>query len=215
MSTEPVPLLAGANPVRAEDGPQDVPQEPGSIVGPTRLIAASEPPGIAAILTAARSQLGTLARSSGWTKYGQWYADNIAHDQEYADANFCDMFVSWCANKTGLASVVGQYAYCPAHAGWFYRQGHWGHTPRPGAVVFFNWYGRTGPDNAEHVGFVESVRSDGRLVTIEANTTEGGAGGPAGVWRRVRATDVVVGYGYPPYPNNPVPVAADDDCWVA
>jgi CHAP domain len=215
--TEPVPPFGSPAPLRPEDGPQDVSQEPGGVADLARLLAFPEPPGAAAMLNMARSQLGTLARSSGWTPYGQWYADHIAHDQAFATADFCDMFISWCADRTHLGSVVGERAFCPWHARWFYDAGHWGHTPRPGAPVFFNWKGQLGsPDDAEHVGLLESTRSDGRIVTIEANTRKDGTG-PIGVWRRVRDPQgIVIGYGYPPYPSapTPTPATADEDCWV-
>lgn len=208
--TEPEPLLPFAlNPVRPEDGPQDVPQEAGSVLPEHEaLLTATAPPAaLTAYLNAARSQLGTIAHTSGWTPYGQWYA-NRHGDPTFATGNFCDMFASWAAWKASDGSEVGEYAFCPYHAAWFAAHGHWGHTPRIGGLVFYNWYGRLGStDNAEHVGIVEDIRSDGRIVTIEGNTTQDGAGGPAGVWRRVRNPNgVVIGYGYPPYPTSPTPV---------
>jgi hypothetical protein len=67
--------------------------------------------------------------------------------------------------------------------------------------VFFSW---NGDSTAEHVGMVEAIRPNGRLVTIEGNVSAGG-GQRDGVRRMVRGRGAVVGYGYPPY----LPAASD------
>jgi surface antigen len=144
------------------------------------------------MLNIARSQIGYRAQSGNRNKFGRWYGmDGVS---------WCDEFISWCAVQAGARDIVGKAAYTPAHADWFQKMGRWGHTPRRGAIVFYNW-----PDRVfriQHVGIVESVRSDGRIVTIEGNTSSGFGGSQSnggGVFRRVRSTVCVVGYGYPQY----------------
>lgn len=144
------------------------------------------------VLNIARSQLGYHASSGKRTKYGRWYGmDGV---------NWCDIFVSWVGVHAGARSIVGRAAYTPAHADWFRHQGRWGHTPKRGAIVFFDF-----PDSThriQHIGIVERVRSDGRIVTIEGNTVSGSYGSQyagGGVYRRVRSQSLVVGYGYPAY----------------
>lgn len=197
---EPVPPGGHPAPLRPEDGPQDVSQEPGSIElhTVTDFTAAALPvydPGREALLTVARSQIGTLAKASGWTPYGQWYADRH-HRPEFETADFCDMFCSWCGSKAGYGDEVGECAWCPSHAARFAGAHELEQTQVPGALVFYNWEGHTGsPDDAEHVGILETTRPDGRIVVIEANTRKDGTG-PIGVWRRVRQPrGAVIGYG--------------------
>jgi hypothetical protein len=72
--------------------------------------------------------------------------------------------------------------------------------------VFFDF-----PDShtgIQHVGFVERVRADGTLVTIEGNTSSGTSGSQdngGGVYRRTRPPAYVVGYGRPAYQEAIVP----------
>lgn len=143
------------------------------------------------VLNIARSQLGYRGQSGHRSKFNRWYG---------MYGSWCDMFISWVGVQARARNIVGKAAYTPAHAAWFQAQGRWGHTPRRGAIVFFNWPG-DGVNRIQHVGIVESVRSDGRIVTIEGNTSAGvgsqSAGG--GVYRRVRSQSLVVGYGYPEY----------------
>ncbi len=144
------------------------------------------------VLNIARSQLGYRAPSGYRSKYNRWYG---------MYGSWCDMFMSWVGVQANARDVIGKAAYTPSHAAWFKAQGRWGHTPKRGAIVFFNWP-NDGVNRIQHVGIVESVRRDGRIVTIEGNTSNGIYGSQsqgAGVWRRVRATNTVVGYGYPNY----------------
>jgi hypothetical protein len=146
------------------------------------------------MLNIARSQLGYSAPSGYRGKYNRWYG---------MPGSWCDMFISWVGVQANARAIVGKAAYTPAHANWFKSQGRWGHTPRRGAIVFFDWPG-DGVNRIQHVGIVESVRSDGRIVTIEGNTVSGVWGSQShggGVWRRVRSQSLVVGYGYPKYHN--------------
>ncbi|WP_199516834.1 CHAP domain-containing protein [Nucisporomicrobium flavum] len=168
------------NRIREADGPQDVSQEPGPAAdGENR----ARHGGADRLLDVARSQLGYREGARNDTKYGRWYGMN--------HAAWCDMFVSWCADRSGLIDVVGRFAYTVHHAGWFRQHGRWGRTPRPGAIVFFDWRGGNDISGIDHVGIVEAVRGDGAIVTIEGNTGDM-------VARRVRRANIV-GYGYPDY----------------
>jgi hypothetical protein len=144
------------------------------------------------ILNIARSQLGYRESRGNRTKFGRWYGmDGVP---------WCDIFISWIGVQAGARNVIGRSAYTPAHADWFRREGRWGRTPRRGSIAFFDF-----PDSLrriQHVALVESVRPDGRIVTIEGNTSAGWGGSQSdggGVYRRVRSTSHVVGYGYPAY----------------
>ncbi|GAB2918790.1 CHAP domain-containing protein [Nonomuraea fastidiosa] len=144
------------------------------------------------LLDVMRSQLGYTEGPSGWTVFGSWWAKRHKKPDWWASEPWCDMFVSWAANKAGLLAVVGDSAWTPGHAQWFKDRGQWGHKPRKGAVVFFDWAGSRDIPAIDHVGVVESVRKDGTVVTIEGNTGNQ-------VKRRVRSMNVIAGFGYPAY----------------
>lgn len=146
------------------------------------------------MLNIARSQLGYRAPSGYRGKFNRWYG---------MAGSWCDMFISWVGVQANARAIIGKAAYTPAHAAWFQATGRWGHTPRRGAIVFFNWPG-DGVNRIQHVGIVERVLGDGRIQTIEGNTSSGVWGSQShggGVFRRIRSTRLVVGYGYPHYAN--------------
>lgn len=130
------------------------------------------------------------AGTANWTIFGKWYGLN--------PAEWCDMFVSYCAEKGGEAAAVGKYAYCPSHVNFFKGRGQWfnrgAKVPQAGDVIFFG--------DADHVGLVESV-SGGYVHTIEGNTRSGSTlvvnGG--GVFRKQYplTSSYIMGYGRPAY----------------
>ncbi|MEW9547475.1 CHAP domain-containing protein [Nonomuraea sp. NPDC050783] len=136
-----------------------------------------------------RQELGYKEKSGQFTKFGQWYADHV-QDTQFRDAPWCDMFLAWAADKSGLTSYVGEFAWTPSHAAWFMKQGAWSRQPEPGALVFYDWRGGKSYKGIDHVGVVERVEGK-KIHTIEANVD--------GVWlkRKTRETDKVVGYGIP------------------
>ncbi|WP_188197203.1 CHAP domain-containing protein [Nonomuraea sp. SYSU D8015] len=145
------------------------------------------------LLAEARAQLGYTESPSGWTVFGSWWAKRHGKPSSWALAPWCDMFIAWCANKAGLLPVVGDHAWTVGHAEWFKNRGQWGHTPRKGAIVFFDWGGTRDIKRIDHVGLVEAVRDGGRtIVTIEGNTQNR-------VMRRWRSLENVAGFGYPAY----------------
>jgi hypothetical protein len=157
-------------------------------------------PTAADTLKVALSQVGTTEYAAGGTKFNQWFMKSsyakagVARDggsiSDYANASWCDMFVSWVGAQARVKGIGGD-AFTPAHARWFQQQGRWGKVPKPGAVVFFSWNGH-GIDHIDHVGLVIKDNHDGTIRTIEGNTDHA-------VRIRTRSTDYVVGYGYPEY----------------
>ncbi|MFI6299530.1 CHAP domain-containing protein [Nonomuraea sp. NPDC050790] len=147
------------------------------------------------MVAACRKHLGYRERPDGWTRYGQWYADTVGN-QAFARAPWCAMSLSYVAETLGLGKVVGRYAYTPWWADWFRDQGRWHQTPRAGDIVFFDWAGSKNIPAIDHVGIVESVMADGRVVTIEFNTSNA-------CMRRVRSRSTIAGFGRPAYPDAP------------
>ncbi|MFD4397865.1 LysM peptidoglycan-binding domain-containing protein [Kitasatospora sp. NPDC058478] len=129
------------------------------------------------------------------TPFGTWYGLN--HQP------FCDMFVSWCADKGGEAAAVGRFAFCPSHVQTFRNKGQWYARDaafKRGDVIFFSWDG--GPA-ADHVGIVLEDSAPGQPVkTVEGNTarTSGAGQGSGGcVARKTRPRSVILGAGRPAF----------------
>ncbi|MGI5156595.1 CHAP domain-containing protein [Microbispora sp. CA-102843] len=142
------------------------------------------------LLDAVRPELGYRERAGKHTKFGAWYADNVAKDPDFKTAPWCDMFVSWAADRAGVQDHVGEFALTTRHAKWFKKHQAWSDRPEPGAVVFFAWSGSKKIRDIDHVGVVEKVVG-GKVHTIEGNVD--------GVWlkRKVRDKSKIVGYGLP------------------
>ncbi|WP_326640991.1 CHAP domain-containing protein [Streptosporangium sp. NBC_01755] len=160
----------------------------------------------AQVLDLASKQIGVHENAQGGgTKFHSWYMsspraqETVARDggtlRGYANAPWCAMFVSWVGEMAGIRPTMGWDAYTVTHAKWFKENKHWGTTPTPGAVVYFDWAGSKSIDGIDHVGFVKKDNGDGTITTIEGNTGNGN------VEQRIRPVSQVVGYGYPVYSN--------------
>ncbi|GLY87293.1 hypothetical protein Airi02_052220 [Actinoallomurus iriomotensis] len=156
-------------------------------------------------LKLATSQVGVSEDSSGGgTKFQKWFVSSpwaergVERDggqvSDYANANWCDMFVSWIGAQLGVKGM-GADAFTRTHAQWFKDQGRWGENATPGSVVFFSWSGSKSIDDIDHVGMVIKDNHDGTIQTIEGNTDNA-------VKIRTRDKSTVVGYGYPEYGSN-------------
>lgn len=86
---------------------------------------------------------------------------------------WCAYFVSWMYQEAGTPIGPGGEGtgWVPAIETWGRQQGRYfeGRTPQPGDIAIFE---RTGDGVADHTGIVESVGRDGRIHTIEGNTSE-------------------------------------------
>ncbi|WP_170991151.1 CHAP domain-containing protein [Herbidospora galbida] len=140
------------------------------------------------LITLLRKEIGYQEQSGGYTKFGDWY-NAVETDADYSYQPWCDMFLSWGANKLGYSDWFGEFSYTVAHAEWFQAQGAWGHKPQPGAVVFFDWDGGGSVDGIDHVGLVTKVDGS-QFTSIEGNTSNM-------VQERTHDEGTVVGFGYP------------------
>lgn len=135
------------------------------------------------VLNIANYQLGYQENPDGWTKYGQWYADNVAHNQSFAYADWCCMFVTWCMRSAGVTGADwpttspqgSEVNYC---ANWLRAQGFsYGKNIMPVVddnhvtIVFYCWDGD--PTDRDHVGMVYNYYFDDPstclLEVIEGN----------------------------------------------
>lgn len=108
---------------------------------------------------------GTQIGNWNGRKFWSWYGFSSRQP-------WCACFVSWCANQCGYikAGVIPKFALVTDGISWFKKKGEWRsrkYKPRPGDIIFFDWYG---DGSRDHVGIVESC--DGRYVhTIEGNSS--------------------------------------------
>jgi hypothetical protein len=140
------------------------------------------------VLDVARSQLGVVESPPGSNQvlYASWAG--------IPGLAWCGAFVCWVLDRAGALDVP-TFVWTPSGAQAYKDRGRWDHTPSIGDVVFFTW-----PEVGRicHVGFVEAVRDDGSVVTIEGNTDERGGGTGGKVMRHVRRA-YMTGFGQPAY----------------
>ena len=125
----------------------------------------------AGIISVALSQLDYEEGVNSYSKYGQWYG--------FPNGDWCDMFVSWCADEAGLSREVFPIAAsCTIHVGLFRDAGTYydsaarggSYVPRQGDVIFFYNYPAYPAGNVlRHVGIVLCVEN-GYVFTIEGNS---------------------------------------------
>lgn len=133
---------------------------------------------------------GTQIGNWNGRKFWSWYGFGSRQP-------WCACFVSWCANQCGYikAGVIPKFALVTDGISWFKKKGEWRsrkYKPRPGDIIFFDWYG---DGSRDHVGIVESC--DGRYVhTIEGNSSNlcRRKTYPVGWYE-------IYGYGVPKYPG--------------
>ena len=157
------------------------------------------------LLTELRSHIGYYKRPGSITKFGEWYAKQVKNSV-YSTAQWCAIFVSYCAAQAGLLGVIPLHAYTPSGVAWWKSQGRWTNGlagVQPGDLVYFN-FGSLG--RVSHVGVVEQVLADGSVYTIEGNTSSTVSGDQrnSGTVARKHRKAHIVGYGRPNYPT-PVP----------
>jgi len=149
------------------------------------------------MLAQARKSLGISGRPNVITRE---YAAH--HGSDFLKASWCDMSITYWARHSDNSKAVlpaGDRAYTVWHAEDFQKLKRWysGTTAnvnkaKPGDIVFFDWGSSNSVGAIDHVGIVEKVLGNGRVQTIEGNTSDS-------VRRRVRSSSVIAGYGRPAY----------------
>ena len=144
------------------------------------------------IVKVAQKEMGYTEEASGWTKYGQWYADLVG-DQEYATANWSCMFAAWCGMEAGLSEEeYGYFGYTGYWVSWFKNNNAF-HEPASykaskGDIVFFD----TNKDGKiDNVGIVEK-NSWGKISVIKGNVNK-----KVDRVKYDKKADVIYGYGTP------------------
>lgn len=131
-------------------------------------------------LRIANNEVGYKENKDGTTKYGVWYG--------IPKGGWCAMFVSWCANQTGvLGDKIPKFAGCGDGVRWFKNKNQWVTIPKPGDLFFLKPT-KSGATSS-HVGIVYSVNGN-KFTTIEGNYNNK----VAKITRRIDATDIL-GFG--------------------
>jgi cell wall-associated NlpC family hydrolase len=117
----------------------------------------------AAVVAAAKSQVGYKETGNNDNKFGVWYGAN--------HQSWCAMFVSWCFDQAHALPALEKFAYCPALESWAHSKGMI--VPiaqvQAGDVLLFDW---THKGIAEHTGIATGPIDPHThlLPTIEGNT---------------------------------------------
>lgn len=166
------------------------------------------------VLDVARHEIGVTESPAGSNeqKYGAEFHDN--------GVAWCAIFTSWCFKHAGDINLIGGFDdYTVSMAQWFYNHQQWIEPygkVQPGDVVFFH-FGSTNTGrwkNIHHVGIVEGIAADGRIITIEGNTSVSSDDNGGAVMRRVRSRSGIAGFGRPKYAVAAAPVVPEKFYWV-
>jgi peptidoglycan hydrolase-like protein with peptidoglycan-binding domain len=118
----------------------------------------------------ALGELGYVEGSNNDTKYGSWYGMN--------NQPWCAMFVSWCANQSGVLQnssntngLVPKYASVYLGMQWYQTQNRFGakasYKPHYGDILFLK------SDGASHTAIVVGYEeSSNTLCTVEGNFSD-------------------------------------------
>ncbi|GIH26172.1 hypothetical protein Aph01nite_44820 [Acrocarpospora phusangensis] len=151
-----------------------------------RLLARDQPPSVTTpqetpissiadkLLDAARQEIGYSVKNGQKSKYGAWYAQDTSAG--FADAPWCDSFVSWAAGAAGVTKSVGKFAHTPDHQAWFKAQHAWSAQPAPGSVAFLKEHAQVGiveKINGRDVTTIESLHGQVQRVTRPATEFSG------------------------------------------
>lgn len=125
------------------------------------------------------------------------HVPGVTDQPGFWDDFWCAMNASVCCRDVGIplwtAAVAGVIERAQRGLdGW-----SWGHEPRLGALMCFDF---PGGGRTDHVGSgIEAIRDDGQVIDIEGNHNDR-------CERVVRdPVQYVIGYAYPPFDDDPAP----------
>lgn len=149
----------------------------------------------ASVLDCARSQIGVKENPPGSNnvKYNTWYYGHEVSGDWYP---WCAVFITWCFWQTGILdrlNGISNKAGCDPYMRWAKAKSLWEQKPKVGALVLFDW---DGDGSADHIGIVEAIISNSKIVTIEGNTAIGNDSNGGEVMRRTRYSSDIIGYIY-------------------
>jgi cell wall-associated NlpC family hydrolase len=160
------------------------------------------PKGAKVAVAWALAQAGTVEHPAG-SNWGPKIEDWIKASGYGGPVPWCQCFANAAAVQGGAPQLrtgftptvlngIGGYKRIPST------------QARAGDFVFYKWPG-VSRDACDHVGVLLGAPANGRVETVEGNTSSGVSGSQnngGGVYHRTdRSTAFVVGYVRPPYPN--------------
>jgi hypothetical protein len=163
------------------------------------------------ILDICAAQLGKHEAADGSTEFGRWLDAQAPKTSVYTKADWCAASVLKCISQVpgGLEAIGGLHkgdAYVQNMHNRLRALGLVDGTAGARKIVFYNWRG-TGPED-NHVGIVKSV--SGRTLKVY----EGNHSNRYELVTRAWDSQVTGFANWWPHVKQPVPVVADDDCWV-
>ena len=149
------------------------------------------------VLDVARKYIGVIEKPNNNVVFNTIYYGREVSGAQY---KWCCAFI-WCifkeANASNLFCGGQKTALCQFALDYYRRNKQFFLTnPQPGDLVFFR-FGQSSRET-NHIGFVESVNTDGSLNTIEGNTSDASSNNGGMVMRRIRSSGIV-GYARPNY----------------
>lgn len=156
-----------------------------------------------ALVSVALAEEGYTEGSNNYSKYGEWYYNNVSQSIDYSHADWCAMFISWCARQAGIpTSIIKNNAWAGSMSsskrtgnfgGQYYPKGSI--TPQKGDIAYYGW----GSSSSQHVEIVIST-SGNTFTSIGGNT---GGGTKVYVHKNYSFTSSdVVGFERPNYDGN-------------
>lgn len=151
------------------------------------------------IVEAAQNELNDADKTVGGYRYKNWYG---------MDANWCAMFVSYCADKCGFIEkgIMPKTASVAASKHWYinnnlYHDAASGYVPKAGDIIIFG-------NGMSHTGIVTGYNPETKkLTTIEGNsgrssTTPYHKGSHVKEHTYSITYSKIAGYGTPQYPQD-------------
>lgn len=151
------------------------------------------------IVEAAQNELNDADKTVGGYRYKNWYG---------MDANWCAMFVSYCADKCGFIEkgIMPKTASVAASKQWYinnnlYHDAASGYVPKAGDIIIFG-------NGMSHTGIVTGYNPETKkLTTIEGNsgrssTTPYHKGSHVKEHTYSISYSKIAGYGTPQYPQD-------------
>ena len=160
------------------------------------------------IVEAAQNELNDADKTVGGYRYKNWYG---------MDANWCAMFVSYCADKCGFIEkgIMPKTASVAASKQWYinnnlYHDAASGYVPKAGDIIIFG-------NGMSHTGIVTGYNPETKkLTTIEGNsgrssTTPYHKGSHVKEHTYSITYSKIAGYGTPQYPQDDTADAAGQE----
>lgn len=162
-------------------------------------------PNAAAVVNAAKSQIGITANKNNNCKYNQEYRD-VTGGGNLNDP-WCCKFVWWSFRHAGASALFYGGKPCASSTtlmNFYKKKGRMVSTnnAQAGDIIFMN-FKHDDKNIAYHVGIVTGPMNGGKIPTVEGNTNQPGRSGDQtnghGVWEKNRSTSDIVGIARPEY----------------